>query len=135
MREYKFRAYQKSDSLDRTRGMYKVDDIVWYDKPKDGYTGEVFFTGDDSSSEYLEDVILMQYIGLTDMRDTEIYEGDIVAYEDENGEVVAQVAWDDKLAAYILIDKDGEIADLFYEIGEDVVEVIGNIYDDKRLLK
>lgn len=136
MRPIRFRAYQKADSLYRTKGMYKVDDVIWYDAPKDGYTGEVYFFGDDSSSEYIEDVILMQHIGLEDISGEPIYEGDIVLYESDSGEVTAYVAWDKELAAFVLISNGSEPSiDLFYEIGADVVEVIGNMYDDRRLLK
>lgn len=62
--------------------MYEVADVLWYDEPGDGHIGEVFFKG-YSSSEYLDEILLMQYTNLCDRYNTEIFEGDVLEYVDQ----------------------------------------------------
>ncbi len=74
---------------------------------------------------------LMQYTGLQDKNDKEIYEGDILGGWLEHGVVVwlqAEARWG--------IDVEGERKEIhFWEVNQDHLEVIGNIYKNPDLLK
>lgn len=83
-------------------------------------------------------VVHMQYTGLKDKKDVEIYEGDTV-YATTRGEQFetkfAVIRWSDYLKCMVVYSKDTDIDDClpigrFYEL-----EVIGNIYENKDLLK
>jgi len=80
---------------------------------------------------------LMQYTGLKDLRGVEIYEGDIVKIIEEGrkeSEIIKEVIWSEELGAFYAED----ILGLFINSTRNdkyVVEVIGNIYENKELLK
>ncbi len=75
---------------------------------------------------------LMQYTGLKDKNDVEIYEGDI---KDLTGtrEHLIVVVWNPETCAFCAKSKDGELSSHLY--GGDMSEVIGNIYENPELLK
>lgn len=75
------------------------------------------------------DLDLMQYTGLLDKNGKEIFEGDIVRFEDTITDVVE---WSDRLASWYT--KNG--ASLGAEMGltDRNPEVIGNIYENPNLL-
>lgn len=122
-REIKFRAYQPHNSLHRKPGIYQVSDIIWYDKTPDGYTGEVFFNDGSNSSEYLEDVQLMQYTGLKDKNGVEIFEGDIVK---ELG-YVKEAEWSNEGYGWVF-------QKLYATEMSEGLEIIGNIMENPELL-
>lgn len=80
------------------------------------------------SVNYSEEYEIMQFTGLKDKNDKEIYEGDIVKTNyGKIGEVVFHIA----RSSYIIHDPDH-----FNEkLCDSPVEVIGNIYENKDLLK
>ena len=86
--------------------------------------------------EYIQDgkkIILMQFTGLHDKKDKNIYEGDIVRYE-INQHLICKVIWDENNCRYLLVDKDN----YQYRCDDHTVlicEVIGNIYENGDLLK
>jgi uncharacterized phage protein (TIGR01671 family) len=133
MREVKFRAFQKQSSLNRRPGIYQVKDIIWYDEPfepndEEIYRGEVFFKGFDDS-EYLEDIILMQYTGLKDKNGVDVFEGDILRLTTKAPHVDVVVEWDEEYAGFTTSKKDHT-----HMFGSHLCEVIGNIYETPELL-
>lgn len=74
-----------------------------------------------------EEVELMQYTGLKDTKDVEIYEGDIVEYSDE----LYEIKW--MFSGFYLHDPKGG----FIELAEcdECCEVVGNIYENPELLE
>lgn len=128
MREIKFRAWDKShqEMLD---WVYLITQ----------HSMAIFAT----SEGYFE---LMQYTGLEDRNGVEIYEGDIVKCgEPENYEV----AWDDIDGTLVLRRprkpkkaydwgprKDGKVYYGFrFSKSRELIEVIGNLYENPELLK
>ena len=84
-----------------------------------------------------EDVILMQSTGLKDKNGKEIFEGDILGIETDEGILNVNVFWDDKHALFMFESKIHNEKELLAELVEDNTypfEIIGNIYDNKELL-
>ena len=89
-------------------------------------------------------LILMQYTGLHDKNEKEIYEGDIVLYEDwemayeggGNDSFINKgiVEYCEDNCCYNVTERQTvDITDVLYKDNEDL-EVIGNIYEDPELL-
>jgi len=114
MREIKFRVWDK-----RHKEMCSVTDIqLW--------CNHVHYSQDDSGigkGNYPDDVEIMQYTGLTDRNDKEIYEGDILRDVD-TGQVV-QIVYN--APSFVLVDD----RHFFYlSFCADAKEIIGNIYEE-----
>ncbi len=121
MRETKYRAWDKEDKkmlppLSLRNGIiYSVDS---------GY----FFCGlwDDY---FIDELILLEYTGLKDKNGKEIYEGDITSIKEHMNPLVeiqkAVVTWDKETTGFLGIG--------FFPWN--MVEVIGNIYENPELLR
>ena len=79
-------------------------------------------------------MILMQFTGLKDKNGKEIYEGDIIQIlggEYEQG----FYEWDEKVQIKDLIYDGYNLMMTISQIGNQAIEVIGNIYENPDLLK
>lgn len=121
MRKIKFRAWDKENEK-----MMKVSSLHLENKEisvKENGTFHLFRMQD-----------LMQYTGLKDKNGKEIYEGDILFFRDENMKYI--VVWQD--AAFII--KSIEIRKYsekmcWLDDTEICCEIVGNIYENKKLLE
>lgn len=119
MRDIKFRAWNH-DSKRMSEVFDLTDDIEWYKDERPCYD-------------------LMQFTGLTDKNGKEIYEGDILATENDGKdgadewkeEIIGAVDWDNQYAQFTNMpsNDDESIYSLEY------VKVVGNIYENPELLK
>ena len=138
MREIKFRAFLCSNQRlpngitlgyeKYPRGIYEIMDInlaseivtLWSEKEQTSF--EVSF----------HKVEIMQYTGLKDKNDKEIYEGYIVHFKTLRGkEYIGEVKSYEDAASFFVVAKEHymECLDDVYEL-----EVLGNIYENKGLL-
>ena len=128
MREIKFRAWLKEE-----KKMVNVETIDFTDKSIQYLEKNEFINAYLLRRMIFDDVELMQYTGLKDKNDKEIYEGDILFFRDENMKYV--VVWQD--TAFII--KSIEIrkySEKMYWIDDAEIccEIVGNIYE-KNLLE
>lgn len=127
-REIKFRAWDKL-----RKGMVPVTGLVWDNR---GLALDTFDYRDTDQWERSGDYTLMQYTGLSDKNGVEIYEGDVLRYQqvqmpDEQGIVLdtiwytnARVEWDGVDGCWVIK----------HQRCEGRPEVIGNIYEHPHLL-
>ena len=122
-REIKFRAWDKYDMS------YDVE------RSSDDYHGCSY---PYNFADYLEDddYQLMQYIGLKDKNNKEIYEGDIVkidGFDDDELNEHFLVKFENESARYIL--SGNRLVYDFDNTYANECEIIGNIYDNPELLE
>ena len=138
MREIKFRAYIY-DLTDEDSHPLEIDvraGKLW-DVASINFKDRIAEIMDDDGNvwEYelnSNEIALVQYTGVKDKNGKEIYEGDIVKYDDAGGETHTQVIeYDDEMGAFCC-DR-GAYVDYFTCMWE--IEVIGNIYENPGLLK
>ena len=124
MREIKFRAWLKEKKI-----MGEVLGIDILHK-------EIFFSNEDVDCyEHTDfkDIELMQYTGLKDMREKEIYEGDIVKLRANHG--IGVIKYSDEWGAFVVeYIKPRPLAVLGMNYYKEDIEVIGNIYENSELL-
>ena len=136
MREIKFRAWIAIPPSKNISYLHKN-----IEKEKSGYMSREFdftsFDGDyfKPNGCNIMDMITMQYTGLKDKNDKEIYESDVIAI-DGGGELYNfSVEFEDGCFGIRTNGKD--FAELKYYIDMSFVkaEIIGNIYEDPELIK
>lgn len=124
MREIKFRAWHKEKKI-----MGEVLGIDIHHK-------EIFFSNEDVDCyEHTDfkDIELMQYTGLKDMMEKEIYEGDIVKLRANHG--IGVIKYSDEWGAFIVeYIKLRPLAVLGMNYYKENIEVLGNIYENSELL-
>lgn len=85
-----------------------------------------------------EDATIMQSTGLEDKNGKEIFEGDILAIETDEGILNVNIFWDSKHALFMFESKKYNEKGLLAELVEDNTypfEIIGNIYENPELLE
>ena len=124
MREIKFRAWHKEEKI-----MGEVLGIDILHK-------EIFFSNEDSDCyEHTDfkDIELMQYTGLKDKNNKEIYEGDIVKLRANHG--IGVIKYYDEWGAFVVeYIKPRPLAVLGMNYYKEDIEVLGNIYENPKLL-
>jgi uncharacterized phage protein (TIGR01671 family) len=135
-REIKFRAWDKEgqEMYDVAMINWEAEEIAYTDHPT-GYEADAL----------LEQVELMQYTGLKDKNGKEIYEGDILkslsqVFSEENQDaLISEVYYHDSYAAFYLLasNRDFEINEPLAQSihNYEILEVIGNIYENPELLE
>lgn len=121
MREIKFRAWHKEEKI-----MGEVLGIDILHK-------EIFFSNGDvdcygfSDFKYIE---LMQYTGLKDKNNKEIYEGDIITLHNSKYKVIFNIEG----ARFVLRNDEFELEITFINHNNERMEIVGNIYENPELL-
>ena len=124
--------------------MYEVAKLDFWGDPEQatcdlaGENGE----GEELFDIYVGEVEIMQYTGLKDKNGKEIYEGDIVAFEDSDGGyeypdlvVNTGIVEYGELRFYFTNRVAVEMDDFYIKDGRcDEIEVIGNIYENPELM-
>ena len=134
---FKFRAWdieeKKMNYFQNKRGMQYNNDEIRISNGWDGYDNPKYWGGDDEDYvDRTDKYILMQCTGLKDKNGKLIYEGDIIEWKKENHIVI----FDERNATFGIKISDVE-THLFNDIHTPTrwIEVIGNIYENKELLK
>jgi len=137
MREIKFRAWNKETKIIIMNIQNMYDHLgEWFDNH-----GKKIDSYDHMSGSSFrgvlndEDLIIMQYTGLHDSKEVEIYEGDIVNYESisPNGKSgQGEVYFEDCGCFCSFMIREGNTA---ITMGSMVYKIIGNIYENPELLE
>ena len=139
MREIKFRAWIKSGFDEDVKPF--MTDVASIDFSEFGHSLKT--PEDDNEWDIKENCILMQYTGLKDKNGKEIYEGDIVTWEEDNladmGEKIihaegkSQIVWVKEFCHFGIEEIPKKLG--HWTFSEDArYEVIGNIYEHGHLL-
>ena len=117
-REFEFRAW-----LTKYNKMVKIYSWnIWQ---------EYFMCSEYDSEFYLEETPIMQYTGLKDMWEKEIYEGDIVTLHNSRYKVIFNM----EQAIFVLRDDKFEMEIPFTNNNNERMEIIGNIYENPELME
>ena len=133
MREIKFRAWLKED-----KKMENVKTMDFTDKTIRCLKKNEFINAYLLRRVSFDDVELMQYTGLNDKNDKEIYEGDIIKYKfpyDKRIKHISPVKFLETEASFGIKDRYGNEIPLYTISANNYFEVIGNIYENKNLLE
>lgn len=86
----------------------------------------------------VKEYVLMQSTDLKDKNGKEIFEGDILAVEADDGTLNVYVFWDEEHALFMFESKQYNEKEALAELLEDnsyPFEIIGNIYENQELLE
>ena len=116
MREIKFRAWDKIHKEMSTWSSLYDNPNLW----------EYILSHNEQFENWIGDIVLMQFTGLTDKNGKEIYEGDIILFNNF-GDTLDKVVYS---PGCFHTSGGGYLLDEIREI-----EVIGNIYENPELLE
>ena len=119
-RKIKFRAWMSNGFSEEEFRMY------YHDEMGDGILTDAI----EEVNENKYGTVLMQNTGLKDKNEVEIYEGDIVDYYIDGYKQTNPLIVDHK---NLIIGLNHD--DKYYQMEEETLEVIGNIYENKDLIK
>lgn len=126
----KFRAYDSSSY----KRMYQPDEVMVGN-------GDIWIIDEDScDNEWIvnNDLHLMQSTGVFDDECREIFEGDILGVESDEGTLNVNVFWDEEHALFMFESKQHNEKEALAELLEDnsyPFEILGNIYENPELLE
>lgn len=119
-REIKFRIWDIEN-----KEMLKVQEL---DFEPTFYGGRIAIRPDQYNDYFdTEDMILMQYTGLHDKNEKEIYEGDIVKYENMTGKIMF-------FNGSFIMSNFEETEEWELGVINEELEIMGNIYDNPELI-
>ena len=128
MREIKFRAWHKGK-----KEIVNVEEIDFMNKVINYIDNDYENNRQEIIGAYFENIELMQYTGLKDMKEKEIYEGDIVKLRANHG--IGVIKYSDEWGAFIVeYIKPRPLAVLGMNYYKEDIEVLGNIYKNPELL-
>ena len=126
MREIKFRAWVKDG-----KEIVDVEEIDFMNKVINYIYNDYKNNEQEIIGAYFEDIELLEYSGLKDMKGKEIYEGDIIKFL--NG--IFEVIWCNEKASFMLKNKEyKEFLNFIYE-NNNGMEIVGNIYENPELME
>ena len=129
MREIKFRAWLKygKEIVDVEEIDFMNEVINYIDNDYENNEQEII-------GAYFENIELMQYTGLKDKNNKEIYEEDIVKLRDNHG--IGVIKYSDEWGAFVVeYIKPRPLAVLGMNYYEEDIEILGNIYENPEILK
>lgn len=125
MREIKFRAFIKE--LNEIREVEYINFLKKMISFPNKFCKEYYLNAD------FDEIELMQYTGLKDKNEKEIYEGDILKLRDNHG--IQLVKYHDEWSAFIVeSQKDTSVGILGLYFDKEDFEIIGNAYENPELL-
>ena len=117
MKKVEFRAWD-----DKGKKMFKVEDVEWNNK-----CNKIIYVCGNGFEFLIKTIKLLQFIGLRDKKRKKIFEGDIVLIKTWLGLIKAK--------AVVEFDRGSFTANGESVSNWDDVEVLGNIYENKEVLK
>lgn len=125
MREIKFIAWLKYEEK-----IVDVEGIDFMNKVINYIYNDYENNGQEIIGAYFEDIELMEYTGLKDKNNKEIYEGDIVIHHSKMCKIIFNV----EEARFVLRDDEFELEIPFTNNNNKRMEIVGNIYENPELL-
>lgn len=128
MRQYKFRAWDKKNKQMKIPTQLQMCYFKTLPHAPQGQIVDIFLNN-DNESYFPNEVELMQYTGLKDKNGKEIYEGDIILV----ARIKSEIIFNKETASFAAKYDEEIISDHLF--GAEFCEVIGNIYENKELMK